>query len=189
MALPAKRAGRLVKARRQRRNVRTWSNLLRLRFAAGRSSLISADRKITERTARFAQQELQMQNHDTRRFGRTVAWATVALLALTLAEPSPATAGSTSRDSKGASTIVTSGDATDFSAARRRRHVRNGNAAAGLAFMGLAIGTVGAIAAQQRRNDYYDGGYGYQYQSPQGYYGGGPAYGNGPYYGDGYYRR
>jgi hypothetical protein len=57
--------------------------------------------------------------------------------------------------------------------------------------MGLAIGTIGAVAAQQQRNDYYD-----SYGSGPGYYGGGPAYygggpsyyGGQPYYGRGYYR-
>ncbi len=74
--------------------------------------------------------------------------------------------------------------ATDFSARRKvaRRHYRNNNAA-GLAFMGMALGTVGAIVAEQRRRDYYRDNY---------YYGGNPYYGGryygGPaYYGGGYY--
>jgi hypothetical protein len=51
--------------------------------------------------------------------------------------------------------------------------------------MGMAIGTIGAIAAQQQRNDYYNS-YGYGYAP--GYYGGGPYYyGGGPYYGRRYY--
>jgi hypothetical protein len=51
--------------------------------------------------------------------------------------------------------------------------------------MGLAIGAIGAIAAQQQRDDYYNG-YGYG----PGYYGGGPYYyGGGPYYGRRYYYR
>ena len=54
-------------------------------------------------------------------------------------------------------------EATDFSSARRRRHYRRGGNAAGLAFMGLAVGAIGAIAAQQRRNDYYNNGYEYGY--------------------------
>ncbi|HVR57090.1 MAG TPA: hypothetical protein VMT72_09710 [Pseudolabrys sp.] len=82
---------------------------------------------------------------------------------------------------------VGSSDATDISAARRRRHYRGGGNAAGLAFFGMALGTIGAIAAQQQRNDYYNnynGGYG------PGYYGGGPYYEGGtPYYGRRYYRR
>ena len=64
------------------------------------------------------------------------------------------------------------------------RQYRGGGNAAGLAFMGLAIGTIGAIAAQQQRQDYYNN-YGYG----PGYYGGGPYYyGGGPYYGRRYYR-
>jgi hypothetical protein len=60
--------------------------------------------------------------------------------------------------------------------------------------MGLAIGAIGAIAAQQRRNDYYNNGYEYGYApgyyggDPY-YYGGGPYYyGSGPYYGRRSYR-
>jgi hypothetical protein len=111
--------------------------------------------------------------------GRSGVLAIVAALVLTMAEPPLAAAGPVSR---GVSAIAGSSDATDFSAARRRRHYRNGSNAAGLAIMGLAIGTIGAVAAQQRRNDYYDNGYGYGYAP--GYYGGGPYYG----YGRGYYR-
>jgi hypothetical protein len=50
--------------------------------------------------------------------------------------------------------------------------------------MGLAVGTIGAIAAQQRRDDYYNNGYGYNnsYGYAPGYYGGGP------YQGRRYYR-
>jgi hypothetical protein len=107
--------------------------------------------------------------------GRGVVLASLAALVLTMMEPPLAVAGPVS---KGISATASS-DATDFSAARRRRHYRRGGNAAALAFMGLAIGTIGAIAAQQRRDDYYDNGYGYA----PGYYGGG-----GPYYGHRYYR-
>jgi hypothetical protein len=117
--------------------------------------------------------------------GRSVVVATVAVLVLTMAEPPIATAGPVAPASKGVSVSTGSSDATDFSSARRRRYYRGGNAA-GLAFMGMAIGTIGAIAAQQQRNDYYyNNGYGYG----PGYYGGGPYYyGGGPYYGRRYYR-
>jgi hypothetical protein len=114
---------------------------------------------------------------------RSVVLAMITGLVLAMAEPPLATAGSPAPASKGVSAL---GDATDFSSARRR-HYRRGNNAAGLAFMGLAIGTIGAIAAQQRREEYYDryGDYGYG----PGYYGGGPYYyGGGPYYGRRYYR-
>jgi len=134
-------------------------------------------------------ERFQMQNHDTRRFGRTVAWATVAVVAFTLAEPPLATAGPASQGPREVSTVAASGNATGFVAVRYR-HVRNrGGSAAGLAAMGMAIGTIGAIAAQQQRSDYYNNGYnngyynnGYGYQSAPRYYGNGP-------YGGGYYRQ
>jgi hypothetical protein len=109
---------------------------------------------------------------------------TVAVLALTMVEPPTAIAGTSGPQPAGVSAGTS--DATDFSSARRRRYARRGGNAAGLAFMGMAIGTIGAIAAQQRRNDYYNNGYGYGYAP--GYYGGGPQYyGGGPYYGRRYY--
>jgi hypothetical protein len=109
---------------------------------------------------------------------RSVVWATVAGLVLTMAEPPQAMAGSPAPAPKG---ISASSDATDFSAARRHRHYRRGGNAAGHAFMGIAIGTIAAIAAQQRREEYYD---------RYGYYGNGPGYyGGGPYYGRRYYYR
>lgn len=75
-------------------------------------------------------------------------------------------------------------DTTDISSRRYRRGHR-GNNAAGLAFMGLALGTAGAIIANQQRRDYYRqnyyyGGnpyYGGRYYGQPGYYGGGPYYG------------
>lgn len=126
-----------------------------------------------------------MQNHEPRRFGRTVACATIAMLALTVATPL-AMAGP-SQGPKEASTIAASNDG--LIAARHYRHYRNGGSAAGLAAMGMAIGTIGAIAAQQQRSDYYNNGYnnngyynnGYGYQPAPSYYGNGP-YG-GRYYG------
>lgn len=123
--------------------------------------------------------------------GRGVVAATVAVLALTMGEPPMATAGPLASDSKGVSATTGSSDATDFSSARRRRYYRGGSAA-GLAFMGMAIGTIGAIAAQQNYGygygPYYGGGP-YYYGGGPYYYGGGPYYyGGGPYYGRRYYR-
>lgn len=77
---------------------------------------------------------------------------------------------------------------TDVSAVRRRRPVRrvyrNNNNAAGLAFMGLALGAVGTVIANERRRDYYRQDY---YYGGNPYYGrsyyGGPAYYGNPYYG------
>jgi hypothetical protein len=113
--------------------------------------------------------------------GRSVAMATIAVLVVTISEPPLALAGTLPPASSAVSATAKS-DATDFSAARRR-YYRRGGSAAGLAFMGMAIGTIGAIAAQQQRQDYYNS-YGYG----PGYYGGGPYYyGGGPYYGRRYY--
>jgi hypothetical protein len=119
--------------------------------------------------------------------GRSVTIATtIAVLAFTMAEPPMAAAASTDSVGTGVSTAAPSGGATDFSA--RRRYYRRGNAA-GLAIMGMMIGTIGAIAAQQRRDDYYSYGPGYYGYAP-GYVYGPPAYygGYGPYYGPRYYR-
>ncbi|MGL5165541.1 MAG: hypothetical protein ACRC9K_06620 [Afipia sp.] len=119
-------------------------------------------------------------------FSRAVVLATAAALVLTVAVPPPvAQAAPAAPAAKAVSaTSQTASEATDFSARRRyaRRGYRNNNAA-GLAFMGLALGTVGAIVAEQRRRDYYRDNY---------YYGGNPYYGNRyygvqPYYGGGYY--
>ena len=88
-----------------------------------------------------------------------------------------AAAGSTG-SSKVVSVTAPSSGSTDFSA--RRRYYRGGNAA-GLAAMGLMMGTVGAIIAEQQRQDYYNS-YGY------GYYGYGPPVYYRPYYGPRYYR-
>ena len=113
---------------------------------------------------------------------RSVVLAAIAVLVLTTAEPPLAIAGQVAPASNGVSVTTASSDATDFSSVRRRRYYRGGSAA-GLAFMGMAIGTIGAIAAQQQRNDYY-----YNYGYAPGYYGGGPYYyGGGPYYGRRYY--
>jgi hypothetical protein len=106
---------------------------------------------------------------------RVVVLAMIVALALTMVEPPTAMAEPVAPPLKGSSATAVSGTATDFSAARRRRHYRRGGNAAGLAFMGLAIGAIGAFAAQQRRDDYYDNGYGYGYAP--GYYGGGRYYG------------
>ena len=115
--------------------------------------------------------------------GRGVVFATLAALVFTMAEPPMATASSAAFAWKGVSATTGASNATDFSSARRRRHYRGGNAA-GLAFFGMALGTIAAIAAQQRRDDYY-----YNYGYGPGYYGGGPYYyGGGPYYGRRYYR-
>jgi hypothetical protein len=119
--------------------------------------------------------------------GRTAAIATVAAMALTAFEPSPARAGS-APSGKGLSAATASSDATDFSARRRyyRHYGRGGGGAAAAAFAGI-VGTGLAIAATQNRRAYYD-----DYYGGPGYYGGGPyyrggyGYGGGPYYGGGW---
>lgn len=119
--------------------------------------------------------------------GRGIVAAVIAGLAITVAESPMAAAGSTGLVVKGGLTAAPSGGATDLSA--RRRHYRRGNAA-GLAIMGMMIGTMGAaIAAQQRRDAYYDYyGYGPGYYGPPPVYYGPPVYGYGPYYGRRFYR-
>jgi hypothetical protein len=120
---------------------------------------------------------------------RSLAWAAMAGLVLTMAEPQLALAGSQAPGSSGVSVSTASSAATDFSSARRHRHYRRGGNAAGLAFMGMALGSIAAFAEQQRREDCYYNGCGYNGYAP-GYYGGGPYYhGGGPYYGHRYYRR
>jgi hypothetical protein len=107
--------------------------------------------------------------------GRASAVATVVAVALTSVQPSMAFAGSAT-SSKGVAAWTGTSDATDISA--RRRHYRgHGGAAAAAAFAGIVGTGIAIAAAQNRRNYYYDNGYGY--------YGGGPAYYGGdptPYY-------
>jgi hypothetical protein len=108
------------------------------------------------------------------------AVALSAAIALTLATP-PRMAMA---QPAAAAPQVKASDTTDISA---RRYARRGyrNNAAGLAFMGLALGTAGAIIANQQRREYYRqnyyyGGnpyYGGNYYGGRGYYGGGPYYG------------
>ena len=118
--------------------------------------------------------------------GRGVVMATIAVLAVTTGEPLLAIAGSAAPASKGVSATTASSDATDLSAARRRRRYYRGGDAAGLAFFGMALGTIGAIAAQQNYGYGYGYGYGPGYYGGPYYYGGGPFYG-GPFYGRRYY--
>jgi hypothetical protein len=116
--------------------------------------------------------------------GRATVMASVAALALTGLEPSPARAASAA---PGPGLTTADAGLTDVSA-RRRVYRRGGGAAAAAAFAGI-VGTGIAIAASQNQRHYYDGYYGPRYYSGPGYYSGGPAYyGGGPYYGGGYYR-
>ena len=113
------------------------------------------------------------------RTGKGVALATAAALLLTAFEPQLALARSATPAPPAAENGTAASTTTDISARKRHRHHRrhSGNAA-GLAFMGMALGTMGAIIADQRRRDYYRDRY---------YYGGNPYYGRHYYGGPGYY--
>ena len=122
---------------------------------------------------------------------RTVVLTTIVALILTTSE-TPLTAAPASQTSQRiSSATAVSGQATDVSSRHRHRHYRHGGAAAGAAFMGLAIGAIaGAVAAQQRR-DAYDDYYGYSgpgYYAPGPYYGPGYGYDRPHYYHRHYYR-
>lgn len=107
----------------------------------------------------------------------------VAVAGLVLAfSGSPSGAAETASVSRPLAANSASSDVTDFSAARRHRYYRRGPSAAGMAFMGMALGLVGTAIAEQRRREYYDR----YYYAPGPYYG--PAYG-GPYYAPRYYYR
>jgi hypothetical protein len=113
---------------------------------------------------------------------RFIALAVTAALIVTVAEPLPAAA----RSAQFTRPVVT-GTATDFSAARRRGHVRRHygrrGGGPGLAMMGMMIGAIGTIANAERRRAYYDDAP--VVYAPQPYYGQQP-YAQ-PYYGGGYY--
>lgn len=118
---------------------------------------------------------------NTSRTARCVVATVTAALLLSVVETSPVLAASPQPNG---TTVAARGssDTTDFSAARRHRrvYVRRGNAA-GLAFMGAVLGTMGAIIAEQQRRDYYERHYPYYYGSP--YYGAPyPYYGPPRYY-------
>jgi len=114
--------------------------------------------------------------------GRKMVLAALASLALVASSASPSAAASPRAVS---ALPVTAGqgssDVTDFSAARRRHYSRRGSNAAGLAFMGAAVGIIGGVIAEQRRRDYYEN----RYYAPRPYYGGHGYYGGQGYYGGG----
>jgi hypothetical protein len=113
--------------------------------------------------------------------GQGVALATVAAMLLTTVEPQLAQARSPSPTPVAAESGAVVSGPTDISARkkRHRRHRHHGGNAAGMAFMGMALGTMGAIIAEQQRRDYYRDRYyyggGYPYYGRR-YYGGGPYY-------------
>lgn len=114
-------------------------------------------------------------------FRRAAALAVAAALVLPVVAPPaaqarPAVTGKTDK--------AMAGEATDFSARKKVRRHSRGNAAAGAAMMGMTLGVMGAIIADQRRRDYYRDRYYYGGQPYYGgyYYGGRPYYGGGPLY-------
>jgi hypothetical protein len=117
--------------------------------------------------------------------GRAGAVATVLAVALTAVQPSSVAFAGSAKPVKGVTASTGTSDATDISARRRYYRGGGGGAAAAAAFAGI-VGTGLAIAATQNRRDYYyDRGYGYYggpayygdgYYAPRGYYGGGPYY-------------
>jgi hypothetical protein len=116
-------------------------------------------------------------------FRRAVGLAVAAALVLPVAVPPAAQARSAAAPAVSDSKAV-AGQATDFSARKKVRRGYRGNAAAGAAMMGLTLGAMGAIIAEQRRRDYYRDHYYYGGGPYYGghYYGGRPYYGGGPFY-------
>jgi hypothetical protein len=99
--------------------------------------------------------------------------ATAIAIALTSFDLRPAAAAPID----GSATVQPQSDATDFSAARKRRTYRT-NPAIPLAAFGAIVGTIGAVAAANSRRAYYDGYYHaprYYDEPAYGYYGP-PAY-------------
>lgn len=105
---------------------------------------------------------------------RRVSGFLAVALAGAMALPAlPAAAASAKAAGISADPVATT--TTDFSA--RRRHYRGNNGAAALAAFGMIAGTIATIAANERRRDYYERGYGYYGYAPppRPYYG--PRYG------------
>lgn len=104
---------------------------------------------------------------------RRVSGFLAVALAGAMALPALPAAAASATKAPGISTDPVVATTTDFSA--RRRHYRGNNGAAALAAFGMIAGTIATIAANERRRDYYERGYGY--------YGGGYGYAPRPYYG------
>ncbi|MCP3367895.1 hypothetical protein [Bradyrhizobium cajani] len=116
--------------------------------------------------------------------GRNSLLVAFASLALVTASTAPSAASSSTPPAKAVAAGPAASDVTDFSAARRHRYYRRGPNAAGLAFMGAAVGLIGGAIAESRRQEYYENRY---YYGPRPYYGGPGYYGGDPYYGQRYY--
>jgi hypothetical protein len=115
--------------------------------------------------------------------GRAVAILVAVAMAVPTLQPAAALAAT---PTKLQTAFPVAEPLTDFSAAKKRRHVRrggnSGNAAAAAAFVGI-VGTIGAIAAAQARRDAYESRYRYYYGPGPAYYGGPGYYGGPRYYG------
>lgn len=126
----------------------------------------------------------RMELGSARRLAFAVALAGLAGAAL-VAPPAAADAA-TSRPT--AAALDRTAALTDVSAAKRKKTRRSarrqGSSAAGMAFMGMAMGMIGSAIAESQRRDYYDRYYGYR---PH-YYDGGGYYGR-PFGYRGYYGR
>lgn len=103
-------------------------------------------------------------------FTRSIAAAVAAATIVTSIPVSQAVAASSTPAVATAAPVT-----SDFSA--RRYHRRGGGNAAALGAFAAIIGTIGAVALAQQRNDdygrygYYGNGYGYGAPEPYGYYG------------------
>jgi hypothetical protein len=96
---------------------------------------------------------------------RVLLLASVAALVVTSFDVQ---AAPVARSSDAASQVAAAG--SDEFGARKRSRVRRGNNAAGLAMMGMMVGTIGAVIASQQRRDYYeDRRRAYYYGHPQPY--------------------
>jgi hypothetical protein len=93
-------------------------------------------------------------------FKSTFVLTTALAIALTSLDQRPAAA----TPEGGPAIVKQNAGATDFSAARKRRRGRGVNPAIPLAAFGAIVGTIGAVAAEQRRRDYYERYYDGPYQ-------------------------
>jgi hypothetical protein len=132
--------------------------------------------------------------HRTALTGAVAALALIALAApVMLAAPAAASNVATSPQ-PAVIPAANTAQLTDVGAAKRKRRAvrhNHGPSAAGMAFMGMALGMVGSAIAESQRRDYYDHYYGHYSYGPRyyrqpgyGYYGG--AYQPQPYYYYGY---
>lgn len=98
---------------------------------------------------------------------RSLMLVSVAALVVTsfAANAAPVASSQAPLSAPGATQLVAT-DNTELGA-RKRYRVRRGNSAAGVAMMGMMIGTIGAVVAAERRRDAYER----SYYAPHGYYG------------------